>query len=98
MAAIKLEAPGWFKFKKPELCTRWKQRFEQYRIAFGLDKEDGPRQVCVLLYCMGVDAEHVLTSTTATADDRKEFSKVMDKLGKFFKLRQNVTLKRATGA
>ena len=41
----------------------------------GLDKEDGPHQVCILLYCMGEDTEDILTSMTATADDRKEYQK-----------------------
>ena len=95
MAAIKLEAPGPFDFKKPEQWTRWKRRFEQYRIASGLNKEDEPRQVCVLLYCMGQDAEDVLTSTKVTADDRKEYKKVMDKLEEFFKVRRNVIFERA---
>ena len=36
MAAIKLEPPGPFDIKQPEQWTRWKRRFEQYRIASGV--------------------------------------------------------------
>ena len=81
--------------KKPELRTQWKRHFEQYRITSGLNNEDEPHQVCILLYCSGQDAEDVLTSTKATADDRKEYKKIMHKLDKFFKVRQNVIFERA---
>ena len=95
MAAIKLEPPGPFDIKQPEQWTRWKRRFEQYRIASGLDGEDQPRQVCVFLYCMGQDAEDVLTSTTITEANRKDYKKVIEELDKFFKVRRNVIFERA---
>ena len=72
MATIKLEPPEPFDFKKPELWTRWIKRFEQYRIASGLSDEDKSRQVCVLLYTMGPNAEDVLMSIGVTDDDRKD--------------------------
>ena len=48
MAEINLEGPGRIEFKKPELWMHWKRHFERYRIASVLDKEDVPRQACVL--------------------------------------------------
>ena len=48
-----------------------------------------------MLYCLGQDAEDVLTSTKATADDRKEYKKVIHKLDEFFKVRRNVIFERA---
>ena len=72
-ASIRLEPPGPFNFRQPEDWPRWKRRFEQFRTASGLVDAGEPRQVSTLLYCMGEDAEGVLTSTNATEDDKKKY-------------------------
>ena len=92
MAAIKLEPPEPFDFKKPELWTRWIKQFDQYRIASGLSDKDLSRQVCVLLYTMGSNAKDVLMSIGVTNDNRKDYQKVADK---FYKVRQNIILEKA---
>ncbi len=53
------------------------------------------RKVSTLLYCLGDEAEDVLTSTNITADDRKRYTAVVDKLDEFFRVRKNVIYERA---
>ena len=72
---------------------KWKRRFEQYRIASGLAKEDDERQVSTLLYCLGEEADDVLTSTNITVYSRKKFADVLQKFDEFFKVRKNVAYK-----
>ena len=64
--SVQLKPPDPFDFKQPDNWTRWKRRFEQYRVASGLDEESQPRQVSALLYCLGEEADHV---TNITAED-----------------------------
>ena len=54
--------PGEFLFDKPEEWPGWKQRFQHYRIASKLDKEQPFRQVSSLIYSMGAEAEKVFLS------------------------------------
>ena len=87
-AAI-LQTPASFTLILDE-WIKWKKRFEQYRVASGLDKEDNERQVSTLLYCLGKEADDVLTSTNITAVNRKKFADVIAKFDDFFKVRKNV--------
>ena len=57
-----LQPPLPFRFDYPEEWPKWRRRFEQFCIASGLSKEDEERQVSTLLYCLGEDADDVLTS------------------------------------
>ena len=57
-----------FDFKRPDEWTRWKRHFKQFMSALGLDKEDELRQISMLLYCMGDEAEGVLASTNISED------------------------------
>ena len=90
-----LQTPAPFPFNSPDEWPKWKKRFEQYRIASGLAKEDDERQVSTLLYCLGEEADDVLTSTNITGDSRKKFADVLEKFNEFFKVRKNVIFERA---
>ena len=48
-----------------------------------------------LLYCMGEEADAVLTSTNITADERKVYATVLGKFDGFFKVRTNTIYERA---
>ena len=48
-----------------------------------------------LLYCLGEEADDVLTSTNITQESRKKFADVIQKFDKFFKVRKNVIFERA---
>ena len=90
---IQLKPPEPFNFKTPDEWSRWRRRFEQFRVASGLGEESPAKQISTLLYCLGEEAESVLTSTNATADDRNNYDAVMGKF--FFQVRRNVIFERA---
>ena len=93
--SIPVATPEQFDFKRPDEWLRWKRRFEQFLSASGLDKESDERKVSTLLYCLGPDADDVLTSTGIGDDDRKKYSKVIEKFDAHFKVRRNVIFERA---
>lgn len=63
MANLRFQPPNPFNFHKPDEWAKWKRQYEQFRMASGLANEGETRQVSTLLYCMGEEAEDVLTST-----------------------------------
>ena len=95
MARLQLQPPEPFDFKKPDEWPRWSKRFEQFRVASGLNSEDETRQVCTLLYCLGAEAEDVLRSTNISDDNRKKYNKVHEAFEAFFQVRKNVIFERA---
>jgi hypothetical protein len=95
MASVRLQPPSPFDFKQPDEWPKWKRRFEQFRLASGLKAEDEDRQVSTLLYCMGQDAEEILTSTNISNNDRKKYETVVAQFDAFFKVRKNIIFERA---
>ena len=93
--SVQLKPPENFNFSKPDNWGKWKKRFEQFRVAAGLQEENEPRQVSTLLYCMGEEAESVLSSTDITDEDRKKYDAVMAKFDAFFQVRRNIIFERA---
>ena len=53
------------------------------------------KQISTLLYCLGEEAESVLTSTNATEEERGVYSTVMGKFDAFFQVCCNVIFERA---
>ena len=94
-ASVQLRPPDNFDFSKPVTWTRWKKRFKQFRVASGLKEQDEERQVSTLLYCIGDEANEVLTSTNITDDDRKKYNAVIGKFDSFFQVRKSVIFERA---
>lgn len=90
MASYQLQPPASFDFKHPDAWPRWKQEFEQFRLASGLVQNGKERQVSTLLYCMLEDAAETLTSTGISDEDRKKYGSVMAKLDEFFRVRNNI--------
>ena len=95
MASIRLQPPDSFDFKSPDEWPRWKRRFQQFRLASSLSAEDQERQVCILLYSMGGEAEDILRSTNISEDKRKLYDTVLEKFDQSFKVRKNVIFERA---
>lgn len=77
----KLAPPVNFPFDKPTEWPDWKQRFERYRIATKLDKDNGTVQVSCLIYAMGAEAENIFKSFTFAEDKDKDDIKIV--LAKF---------------
>lgn len=64
----KFSPPESFDFSHSELWPEWKQRFHRFRIATKLDKESEEVQVCTLLYSLGKEAEHIVSTFEYAAD------------------------------
>ena len=95
MAQFRLDPPAAFYFRAPEEWPRWKSRFDQYRTASGLTETPELQQVNTLLYCLGEEADSVLSSTDISEGNQKKYGKVIEKCDAFFKVRQNVIYERA---
>ena len=77
MAEIHLQPPDPFNFCTLDDWLRWKRRFQQFREASGLDEATNSKQVSTFPYILGEEAEAMLLSTNATAEERKEYKKVL---------------------
>lgn len=56
-----LQPPGELDFSDAHRSwPEYRRRFERYRIASGLDERSGARQVSMLVYCMGKEAESIV--------------------------------------
>ena len=86
MTSLCLDPPESFDFKSPDVWLKWKRRFKQYRQASGLSEEPAARQVSTLLYCLGEQANDVLTSTGISDAQRKVYNQVIAKFDEFFKI------------
>ena len=95
MAQLHLSPPDPFNFKTPADWPRSKRCFEQFRVVSGLVDDAAAKQVNTLLYCIGEEAEAVLTSMNATDEERKVYDTVVSKFDAFFKVRRNVIFERA---
>ena len=93
--AVQLKPPLPFPFHQPDEWQKWKRRFEQFRQASGLSTETTQRQVSMLLYTMGEEAEDTLLSTKISESDQKDYDKVIAKFDSFFQVRKNVIFERA---
>ena len=64
-------------------------------MASGLPEKSDECQISTLLYCLGTDADDILTTTQISDEDRKKYSKVMEKFDQYFKVRHNFIFERA---
>ena len=95
MAQIRLQPPDPFNFRNLDDWPRWKRRFQQFREASGLSEAAASKQTSTFLYCLGEEAEAVLSSTNATAEERADYDSVLAKFDSFFRVRKNVIYERA---
>ena len=95
MATIQLQPPPPFNFKMLDDWSQWCRRFEQFLVASGLGEQPAAKQISTLLYCLGEEAESVLTSTNATEEEHQVYSTVMGKLNAFFQVCHNMIFERA---
>ena len=91
---LQLQPPAPFNFKRPDDWLKWKKRFQQYRSASGLTGQPEASQIDTLLYCLGEEADDVLTSTGISDDEKKVYDQVVGKFDAYFKVRTNVILER----
>ena len=87
-----LRPPCAFNFTKPEEWGKWKNCFQQYRLAAGLSTESEERQVSTLLYCMGEGSEDVL-NMTGISDEDKKYNNVLAKFDAHLRFERTKFLK-----
>ena len=68
-----------FNFSRTEDCPKWIRRFERYRQASELNKDD-TLQINILIYAIGHQTEDFLTFLKSTQDELKKYDTVKAKL------------------
>ncbi|GBN61794.1 Transposon Ty3-G Gag-Pol polyprotein [Araneus ventricosus] len=84
MAALHINPPENFAFSTPCNWSKWKMRFERYRIAFELSTKTGNEQVNSLLYIMGEQAEDIFSSFGLSETEQDDFDTVLKKFNDHF--------------
>ena len=95
MANIRFEPLPVFDLKNPDEWPHWKRRFEQFRLASGLAKEEESRQVSSLLYCLGEEGEDVLLALKIVDKAKMKYDEVVNAFDAYFGVRKNVIFERA---
>ena len=89
------QPPASFDFAAPDQWPAWQQRFSRFRVATKLSEDDGEVQVATLLYSMGPSADSIFENQLGlSADDKKDFAKVIEAFDKYFKPTVNVVHER----
>ena len=97
----KFPPPANFDFSRPTEWPEWKRRFQRFRIATKLNKEDGVVQVSSLIYAMGREADKIFSTFNFRAaaegegDPRDDFDTVLSKFDEHFVPKRNVIHERA---
>ncbi|GBM44514.1 hypothetical protein AVEN_192545-1 [Araneus ventricosus] len=92
MAALHINPPENFTFSTPCNWSKWKMRFERYRIASGLSTKTGNEQVNSLLYIMGEQAEDIFSSFGLSETEQDDFDIVLKKFNDYFVVKKNTIL------
>ena len=92
---LKLDPPEKLDFSKPQEWPNWKQRFDRFRCATKLNKEDEEIQINALIYAMGKEAEHIFKAFTFEEGGQKKYNVVLKKFEEHFVLKRNIIHERA---
>ncbi|GBM37649.1 hypothetical protein AVEN_132093-1 [Araneus ventricosus] len=95
MAALHINPPENFTFSTPCNWSKWKMRFERYRIASGLSTKTGNEQANSLLYIMGEQAEDIFSSFGLSETEQDDFDIVLKKFNDHFVVKKNTIFERA---
>ncbi|GBM57176.1 hypothetical protein AVEN_55066-1 [Araneus ventricosus] len=94
MAGLHINPPENFTFSTPSNWSKWKMRFERYRIASGLSTKTGNEQVNSLLYIMGDQAEDIFSSFDLSETEQDHFDIVLKKFNDHFVVKKNTIFER----
>ena len=95
MTSFRVEVPEKFNFSRQEDWPKWSLRFERFRQASGLAKEDETSQINTLIYAMGDQADDILISFKLTEAQLKKYDVVKKSFDDHFVVRRNVSFERA---
>lgn len=94
-SGISVVPPSNFSFVPGE-WTKWRRRFERYRIASGMAQtQNEEEQVNSFIYIMGDQADDIFLSFTLTEAQKKSFKDVMECFENHFVVKVNVIFERA---
>lgn len=92
---IQVLPPSNFSFIPAE-WTKWKRRFERFRVSSGMQQSQSQdEQVNSLIYIMGEQAEDIFQSFTLNDEQKKSFDFVMNAFESHFVVKTNVIFERA---
>ena len=95
MTSFRVQLPEKFDFSRQEEWPKWSRRFERFRQASGLAKEEEESQINTLIDAMGDQADDILTSFKLSTSQIKQYHTVKTKFDEHFVVRQNVIFQRA---
>ena len=95
MTSFRVQLPEKFDFSRQDEWPKWSRRFERFRQASGLSKEDEESQINTLIYAMGDQADDVLNSFNLTTTQLKSYHTVKTRLDEHFVVRRNIIFERA---
>ena len=72
MTSFRVQLPEKFDFSCQEEWPKWSRRFERFRQASGLAKEEEESQINTLIYTMGDQADDILTSFKLSTSQLKQ--------------------------
>ena len=84
-----------FDFSRQEEWPKWSRRFERFRQASGLSKEEEESQINTLIYAMGAQADDILHSFNLTTTQLKQYHTVKARFDEHFVVRRNTIFERA---
>ena len=93
MATSNIKTPESFNFSKPEEFDKWIKRFDRYLQAANVTQN--ARKVNTLIYCLGPQAEDVLSTFGLTPQQLVTYDAVRDRFERYFCVRKNVIFERA---
>lgn len=93
--SYQVRPPEEFNFKDPLLWRSWIRRFNMFRTATGLSLQSDVQQISMLLYCMGQDADDLLTSIGLDESKRTSYDNVVKEFDKYFLTKKNIFYQRA---
>ena len=95
MTSFRVQLPESFDFSHQEEWPRWSRRFERFRQASGLTKEEEEAQINTLIYAMGDQADDILKSFKLTDAQAKKYDTVKSRFDEHFVVRRNIIFERA---
>ena len=95
MTSFRVQLPEKFDFSRQEEWPKWSRRFERFRQASGLVKEEEESQINTLIYAMGDQADDILNSFNLTTTQLKQYHTVKTRFDEHFVVRRNVIFERA---
>lgn len=93
--AYHVTPPDSFAFSSPGHWSKWKQRFDRFRFASGLNKQPDEEQVNALIYFMGEKAEDIFTSFNLSVADQVKYDVVIKRFTDHFIVKRNTIFERA---